>query len=179
MSKRTNLKSVFVSKYIILKPDITIGNKCVFFKSWFENGVHFVGDLMRIAENLTLYNYNDFCKVFNFNPNCLLFLWIMYAVKRYIKLKPSNGTCFTKQVIPNSLWSILVNTKGTKPMYEIIAKDESLPMCIDKWSNIFYFIETKYWRHIFEMPFLITQDTSLQWFQNRIIHRIIVTNSFF
>ena len=73
------------------------------------------------AEDLTLYNYDDFCKVFNFNPNYLLFLGIINAIKRYMKRKNSNGTCFKKPFIPNSLKSILVNT--TKPMYEIITKD--------------------------------------------------------
>ena len=47
-----------------------------------------------------------------------------------------------------------------------------------KWTSTFETIESKDWNHIFGMPFSITRDSSLQWFQYRIIHRIIGTNYF-
>ena len=56
---------------IFYNPDITIGNKSVFFKTWFENGVHFIGDLIKNHEGFELYGYEDMCNKYNFYPNHL------------------------------------------------------------------------------------------------------------
>lgn len=70
-----------------------------------------------------------------------------------------------KPFISTSQRSILVKTKGTKPMYDIFTKNESSSACLNKWSTICNCIETKDWLHIFSMPFHITPDANLQWFQ--------------
>ena len=63
-------------------------------------------------------------------------------------------------------------------MYNIVKTNTTLPICMSKWTSTFETIESKDWNHIFGMPFSITRDSSLQWFQYRIIHRIIGTNYF-
>jgi hypothetical protein len=61
-------------------------------------------------------------------------------------------------------------------MYNIVKTNDTLPTCMSKWMSIFEIIQLKDWNHIFGMPFSITKDSTLQWFQFRIIHRIIGTN---
>ena len=61
-------------------------------------------------------------------------------------------------------------------MYNIVKTNDTLPTCMSKWMSIFEIIQLKDWNHIFGMPFSITKDSTLQWFQFRIIHRIIGSN---
>lgn len=41
---------------------------------------------------------------------------------------------------------------------------------------IFFEIEANDWMYIYSCVFLVSNDTYLQWFQTRIVHRILGTN---
>ena len=48
---------------------------------------------------------------------------------------------------------------------------------MNKWNKILYIDELR-WRKVFRMPFVVTNNTKLQWLQYRINHRILATNNF-
>ena len=75
---------------------------------------------------------------------------------------------------------ILKHNKCSRTMYEIFTKTNIKPICISKWSeklNMSYSGEE--WSFIFSLPFHLTKDSSLQWFQYRIVHIILDTNALF
>ena len=86
-----------------------------------------------------------------------------------------NNLNFVKPFVPLQMISVLKYQKGTQPMYNIVKTNDNLPIYMSKWMSIFETIELKEMNHIFGMPFSITKDSTLQWFQYRIIHRIIGT----
>jgi hypothetical protein len=173
----TNSKNILYQP-IFYNPDITIGGKSFYFKSWFDMGIHFVGDLLNNKDSLIFYSYEDFCKCYNFCPNYLYFLGVVSAIKKLIIKVETPDTGYTKPFIPFCLKSILTNTKGTKPMYATLKKNEYEPVCLTKWSNTFANLTCEDQKHLYNMPFAITQDSTLQWLQYRIVHRILGTNSF-
>ena len=189
-SESLNIKYILQTP-IFYNPDITIGNKSVFLKTWFENGVQFIGDLIKNQDDLELYGYEELCNKYNFYPNHLHYIGIVNVVTKYLKnyglfdKSPALNTIvvfknldFVKPFVPLQVISILKYQKGTQPMYNIVKTNTTLPICMSKWTSTFETIESKDWNHIFGMPFSITRDSSLQWFQYRIIHRIIGTNYF-
>ena len=54
-------------------------------------------------------------------------------------------------------------------MYDTFTKTEFSKACLNKWSTICNCIETKYWFNIFYMPFHITRDSNLKWFEYKIV----------
>lgn len=64
-------------------------------------------------------------------------------------------------------------------MYDTLKVNKCEPICKIKWINIIKeHVNENDWGTIFASPFQTTIDTSLQWFQYRIIHRTIATNYF-
>jgi hypothetical protein len=63
-------------------------------------------------------------------------------------------------------------------MYEVFIKTKIKPTCISKWcEKLNVTLSEEEWIYIFSLPFKISNDSGLQWFQYRINHRIIATNS--
>ena len=70
--------------------------------------------------------------------------------------------------------NILLESNGSKKVYnELINKNEN-PTCQAKWNHLFQKVD---WKKIHGLVFRITRDTYIQWLQTRIIHRILATNS--
>ena len=67
---------------------------------------------------------------------------------------------------------------GTKEMYQILIENNTKPACERRWSKALEInIPNKIWQEIYKLPFLI-ENTTLQWFQFRINHKILGTNLF-
>ena len=47
---------------------------------------------------------------------------------------------------------------------------------VSKWQD--HFVSELNWQTIYLKPFVTTQEIKLRWFQYRISHRILTTNSF-
>ena len=64
-------------------------------------------------------------------------------------------------------------------MYLLLIRNNIVSNGQKKWEDILALglDETK-WREIFKLPFIVTQNTKLQWLQYRINQRILGTNKF-
>ena len=62
-------------------------------------------------------------------------------------------------------------------MYLLLNKNNTVHTGVKRWEAIL-FLENHYWKKIFQLPFLITKNTKLQWLQYRINHKILATNKF-
>ena len=70
--------------------------------------------------------------------------------------------------------NILLENNGSKKVYNVLINNNENPTCQAKWNNLFQNVD---WKKIYGLVFRITRDTYIQWFQTRIIHRILATNS--
>jgi hypothetical protein len=157
---------------------ILVGNKSLFLKHWFDVGVHFISDLIHfpVGEFYTIEELNDKYKL---KTNFLELHGILNAVKLFLKQNNSNlKQCYIeKPNYPSSLRYITKEEKGCKSMYQSFNIKRVNPTSQQKWSVILNSeIEPSDWKIYYQLPFKITTDTSIQWFQVRILHRIIGTN---
>jgi hypothetical protein len=81
-------------------------------------------------------------------------------------------------IIPNitSIYIYLVKSqKGSKYMYHILNSNSIKLNCEEKWTEALNVILIR--KETYSLPFITTKSSKLQWFQYRIIHRILGTNS--
>lgn len=68
--------------------------------------------------------------------------------------------------------------KGCQRINKVLTQNSCTPVAQRKWQNELTLPMGSQWNEIYILPYKITKDTNLQWFQYRIIHRIIATNTF-
>ena len=79
--------------------------------------------------------------------------------------------------IPFHISCLLKNKKGCKGVYCILNSEVHSPTVISKWNTVFE-NDPLDWKSIFTVCFKTTKESSLQWFQYRLIHRIIPVGSY-
>ena len=63
-------------------------------------------------------------------------------------------------------------------MYNLLNITTDIPSEKISWNKKYKF-EDEEWGKIFSDPFKITKDSTVQWFQSRINHKILATNTLF
>ena len=156
--------------------NIIIGKKTIFYRNWYDRGVHTINDLIKTPDNCTFYTFDEFIDIYNIRSNFLQFNGVIRAVKKYISTFNFDFKKVTNPFIPLNIEIFLKRTKGTKEFYNPLVKSITLPSGKKKWNELFEYDDIT-WKNIFKLPFQITKNTKLQWFQFRVVHHILTTNS--
>ena len=153
--------------------NIKIGNKTVHYKEWSVRNVEIINDL--IDENNTFMSFQKFTNIYKVKTNFLTYQGIISSIKKYMSSLGIHD--FKKQqspLIPNILKPLLKSDKGSRDMYIILNSQHQNPNCENQWAKI---IDPNLdWKNIHMMSFKNTKNSKLQWFQYRIVHRILGTN---
>ena len=80
-------------------------------------------------------------------------------------------------LISANIQVLLKSKKLLKDMYDILNINKSLPTSKHTW-NLKYNFNEDTWKNIYQFPFKKTIGTTLQWFQVRIVHRILSNRHF-
>ena len=126
-------------------------------------------------------SYEQFLQQTHVNTTFLHFHGLISSLKALKqKLKETcNFTEFEQVFIPMNLKIFLEKPKGTEKMYSLLIKNNTVPRSQQKWQTSFDFeIMGNTWDNIYINPFRLTSDTKLHWFQFRVNHRILTTNTF-
>ena len=165
----------FLSEPLHCNNNILVNQKPFYSKNWFKKGVVHIFDI--IKENGMYLRYNEFREKFpHVRSNYLEYYGVLGAVKKFQnKYKISfNEHISQETIIDTHVWSILINVeKRSKQIYKALIYNCEKPSCILKWNIQF---QDLHWKTIFNNVYKTTRDTKLQWFQFRIVHRILVTN---
>ena len=156
---------------------IHIGGKTFYNKHLFDNNVRYINDV--IDEHGDFLDYKTFCDFFpNVKINFLDYASIIHATNTFIK-KSSVNIDLRKLANPFIRVNVydLLRCKKSKLFYEMLNKNPSVTKGKTRWSELLE-INNAEWKIIHNLPFKITKSTKLQWFQYRIINRILATNSF-
>ena len=102
---------------------------------------------------------------------------IINAIKAWIK-KGSYDKKLSKMPNPLIMSNMytLIQCKKSKQFFCILNNNCLESTGKKKWNEIFHFNDTE-WKNIFTLPFKIT-NSKLQWFQYRILSRILASNLF-
>ena len=169
-----------LSQPIWLNPWIKIGGNMCMNKICCENGVFFVNDL--ISENKMLFTYEEFKNHYNIRLNFIEYFSILSAIPHRWKLliRGIGKLKLIKNDIVDRLKRDPKPCKYFSKQYMLNVK--MLPLNIQsKWEKEVHkgvVIEDYDWSCIYCIPFSVTKDTKLQDFQYKLVHRILITNSF-
>lgn len=71
---------------------------------------------------------------------------------------------------------ILLNEKCTKAIYKTLNYTDVVPTAISRWNNELPHGQNLCIQDCFKICFMTTNDTSVQWLQYRVLHRILPVN---
>ena len=174
-----DMKTVVTEEFILKSSlfynrNIMINGKPIFYKNWYEKGLRFVNDLIKVDGKF--YKQEEINDIFGISLNFLQYLGIINSVKGFlartnIKLHKKIESPF----IPSHIHTFIKETSGTQTMYNILNANDEQPTGKNSWNEKFHFTDED-WKKIHSYPFSIIRYPAIQWFQLSISHNILVTN---
>ena len=159
-------------------PSFKRGKEVIHIKEWVTNTILKVKDIAEISDNtLTFLDFENFRrKFYNVNDtNFLVYNGIVQAIRSFIQKTDKNLRTHTKNklIFSSRVWTIVMG--GNQKVREALDSDDLLPTCTIKWNILFHDLN---WKNIFKKCHKTSKDTQLQWFQFRLIHRILPTERY-
>ena len=164
--------SEYLLEPIFYNPNIKRGKKTVFIAEWEQHNIIYVKDIT--DQQGFFLNFEDFCQKYpNLNgTNFILYQGIANASKQYLRGISFQNTS-PNQAKNRDLWSAIMN--NNKAIKNIITYNKEPPTAVVKWNTSYQNIN---WTKSFILCYYTTKDSTLQWFQTRLIHRILPTNKY-
>ena len=158
----------FLSQPIWFNSNFKVGGTCMFYRNWYERGIRFVNDLL--DENGSLSSYESVIQMFDRR--------IIFLDFRNVMSNLNVAQCkLNVPFLPFALIEVLRNKKGCRDMYDILVTKTVHSPAIQKWQNNILLPENFKWNDLIPHLRKCTKDTTLIWFEIRIMHRILATNS--
>ena len=179
-SKQTVDSSNLYNYPLFYNEEILVNKKSIFNATCFEAGVFYVSDLMESRDKFM--SHETFCSNFKIKINFLEFHGMVGAAKNFLKNnKIKDKNCLSnfniRPIMPPLIDIILRNTTGAKPFYNLINSNDDFPISQTSWEKTFLQkFDAAEWQNIYNLPFILSKNSNLQWFQYRLNHRIIGTN---
>lgn len=156
--------------------NIKVGRKSCFIRNWFQSGVVSVNDIM--DRNGNFYTLEAFRDKYFIDTNFLTYHGIIAACESYLQsLNFQHLPSHEQQPLrPILIQVITKDKKGCRSIYDIFINKNIQPTSVAKWEREFVFDRAPEWTKYFSLPFKTTKDSSIIWFQLRLLHRILPTN---
>ena len=155
---------------------ITIGHKPVYYHKFVEKKILFIHDLLN--ERNVFYTHEEIESTFKLGSNFMQYLSLISAVKTFLR-KHSDYPQFRKTfgpVLPLSM-TILEKCSSCRGIYKVLSYTHVIPTAQKTYSNEGLSFQKDVWKQYYIMPFQCTRDTSPLYFQYKILHRVLATNS--
>ena len=157
-----------------------IGNPNIFWKTWSDKGISVIGDI--VHQNLKMMSSKEIEVKFGFHiRNFLEYFQVSSMVQRYIN---DNKHLFIqvyqleRPFIPQHISLFFQCKQGCRNIYNKVKTKEVECGYRAKWNkDLGIQIDNTTWRRVFYLIFNVEQDNNLIWFQYKLIHRILGTNS--
>ena len=183
LSSNINVVTVeqFLNQPVWFNKCIKIAGKSIFNISMFNSGVRTINDL--IDDEGQFLTFEQYGANSNVNVNFIVYRGIIAAIGQYKREKlqflPDIQHKLQAPNIPEIIRIITKDKKGCRNIYKHISWNNEVPTSIAKWENEFrHTFEQSQWNKIFKLPFTLTTSTTSRWFQIRLLHRILGTNTF-
>ena len=112
--QKNNTQEFVLSSSIFHNPEIKVGGKPLWIKTWYQKGLLYVNDLL--AENGNFYSQTDIERKYNIKTNFVQFQGMIQAVKLYARRNDVEN--FTKKleypIIPNTIALFTKSKKEVK-----------------------------------------------------------------
>ena len=161
--------------------NITIDKKPYFWKTWYSKGILRIADILDI--NGSFLSHEELQRVYNVNCSFMQMLQIRLSIpllwREVINNKSKNEFNEAFFIFGNNDTWISLQKADSKQLYwsQVFATQNKTPACIAKWEeSLGYISSIDEWQTAFKLPFKCCEETFLQSFQYRIIHRIFSCN---
>ena len=176
-----NATNIFPNGEFILwnNKSITIDNATLFWKSWFEEGVVTVKDVLNSEGNFS--TYEEFRNKFNITTNYLHYFQLISAIPSDLKRRaaqtfiPAADLSLISTSVPLNKASFDLAVARCKNYYQLFNSYSCIvPSGIKKWQEKFPEIFAD-WCKKFQDVYRFTRDSKLRQFCFRFLHRTVVT----
>ena len=173
-----NSWSDFLSQPIWWNNSVKVGGRSIYYKHFFDKGIIHICDIM--DKNGQFHDFNYIQNTLGIRTTFIEYHGLIRAIgvaknKHNIIQKPYN---LSQPFMPIALKILLYDKKGCQRIYRIFCKNNDKPTAQRKWDNVLLLLETHDWYKTYTLPYKVTRDTNVRWFQYRLIHRILSTNTF-
>ena len=168
----------FLAEPIWDNPKVKVGGNSVHYNNFIDKGIFFISDLIDQSGNFFEYNYVT--QVLRINTNFLKFYGLLQSIinlKQHVGIV-NTGKNITRPFIPTTVRLLTLDKKGSKRFYNILIQNTCKPISQIKWQTELNLQDSFKWQTVYTIINKITKDTNLKWFQLRIQHRILATNTF-
>lgn len=177
INNHPTIKNNIVNVPVWYNSNIKVANKTIFYKSWYKSGVKVVQDFL--DEDCNVSGFDVFKRIYNLNDICIMqYNSITTSIFKYLKLLSIDRSSVKR--IPNPcmpvfLQPVLISEKCTKIIYNYLNEKDDVPTAINKWRTELtpYGVDDISVNDFFKICFKTTHDSSVQWLQFRILHRIL------
>jgi hypothetical protein len=125
-----------------------------------------------------LLSFDEFLTKFDINTNFSEYQNIIESNRRFLN-QLSLRHLHQKEEMPIQPLMIEIiysQKKGCRQIYDYILRANISSIAKRKWEDELNLNNDFNWNGIYRLPFNITKDSNLQWFQYKVNHRILATN---
>ena len=156
-----------------------ISKNPLYIPTWYNKGVVTVGDIIDITG--CVLELKDLERKFNISKiNFLEYYRVRQSINTFLKVY-KNGNTFSPQPQPyiiRTVHFLVLNKHGTRGIYNKLNKISTEMDFQRKWlQELDLDLNRYFWQQKFRICFKTIQDPNLIWFQYRILHRILGTQS--
>jgi len=152
-----------------------IGMNIIYNKNMYDKGIRYVRDILCTSGEFLKQSVLE--NLIGAKINFLFYEGLLRTVKAFIRVsglpfiqKPNIQCAFISSYLNN----IVFGYNQNKLVYQVFSYNTDIPTCHSKWNTLFNNVE---WKKVHALVFIISRDTYTQWFQTRIVHRILGTKS--
>ena len=155
-----------------------IGNRTFFNSQMYAAGFRCVSDLL--DDNGNFYTWDMLHRRCKINIDFLTYYGIIQCIRNALKLNNDNISKSYKPYLPYSASLIIKSCYDKHFFYDSLSKNLNYdPLSRTKWNaELGVNFDVSEWGEICKRPFKITKETKLQWFQFRLINRILSCNKY-
>ncbi len=168
----------FIAQPICYNEKFQVGDEPISDRRFHSFNVSLVRDLLK--SNGLFLLHEEFNNTYNMNVNFIAYNGIILSIRSAMRSQNIISTDIPNYVgpyMPLQLSVIVKSPKGSKDIYNVFINNQVQPSAVDKWNTIINIDRGFSWTYVFSLPFKTTLDTQLRFFQYRINHRILGTNS--
>ena len=161
---------IIMEEFIHLNSEIKRGNNSIYIKEWVDNDILRIKDICN--NDHSFLDWNAFQQKYPYiKTHFLLFNGVINAIKKYI----NNLSSKTSQthLCTHFIWQAVKG--GTLKIRKQLNTNKPQPTASLKWNLHFPNLS---WKAIFLKCYKTSKDTQLQWFQSRLLHRILPTEKY-
>ena len=94
------------------------------------------------------------------------------------KCVDQQSTNIQRPFIPITIQTVLKDQKGCQSIYKMLTNNNIVPTAQAKWHAKLNIHTNFKWSTVYLLVHKTTKDTQIKWFQLRLLHRILATNTY-